>query len=95
MFGKAFKSRANYVFDYKPRYYDVRKERLENLKKKYEEDNVIDEDFKPSLIKGSIKTDWKRNKHVAHDKKANLRLAIIIAILVGFFAYTLELHKLF
>ena len=36
MFGKAFKSRANYVFDYKPRYYDARKERLENLKKKYQ-----------------------------------------------------------
>ena len=94
MFGKAFKSRANYVFDYKPRYYDERKERLENLKKKYATDGV-EGDFKTTLIKSGLKTDWKRNKHVAHDKKANIRLALIIAILVGFFAYTLELHKLF
>ena len=35
MFGKAFKSRKHYVFDYKPRYYDERKERIENLKLKY------------------------------------------------------------
>ena len=95
MFGKAFKSRANYVFDYKPRYYDERKERLEKLKKQYENVDGSDEDFKPSLIKSGLKTDWKRSKHLAHDKKANLRLALIIVILVGFFAYILDLHKLF
>ena len=36
MFGNAFKPRAHYVFNYKPRYYDERKERLEKLKEKYE-----------------------------------------------------------
>ena len=35
MFGNAFKPRSHYVFDYKPRYYDERKERLEKLKAKY------------------------------------------------------------
>jgi len=35
MFGKAFKPRAHYVYDYKPRYYDERKERLQQLKDKY------------------------------------------------------------
>jgi hypothetical protein len=95
MFGKAFKSRANYVFDYKPRYYDERKERLEKLKKQYENVDDNDEDFKPSLIKSGLKTDWQRSKHLAHDKKANLRLALIIVILVGIFAYILDLHKLF
>jgi hypothetical protein len=95
MFGKAFKSRANYVFDYKPRYYDERKERLEKLKKQYENVDDNDENFKPSLIKSGLKTDWQRSKHLAHDKKANLRLALIIVILVGIFAYILDLHKLF
>jgi hypothetical protein len=95
MFGKAFKSRANYVFDYKPRYYDERKERLEKLKKQYENVDDNEEDFKPSLIKSGLKTDWQRSKHLAHDKKANLRLALIIVILVGIFAYILDLHKLF
>ena len=36
MFGSFFKPRAHYVYNYKPRYYDERKERLENLKKRYE-----------------------------------------------------------
>ena len=95
MFGKAFKSRANYVFDYKPRYYDARKERLEKLKKQYEGNDDTEQEFKSSLIKSGLKTDWQRSKHIAHDRKANLRLALIIAILVGIFAYILELHKLF
>ena len=96
MFGKAFKSRANYVFDYKPRYYDERKERLEKLKNKYLNiDNEHIEKFKPSLIKSGLKTDWQRSKHIAHDRKSNLRLALIIVILVGIFAYILDLHKLF
>ena len=97
MFGKAFKSRANYVFDYKPRYYDERKERLEKLKKKYSQnsENQTEEKFTSSLIKDSLKQEWKRSKHVAHDKKANLRLVLIITLLVGIFAYLLDLHKLF
>jgi len=95
MFGKAFKSRANYVFDYKPRYYDERKERLEKLKKQYQTETYTEEDFSSSLIKNGLKNDWKRNKHIAHNKSANLRLALIIVILVGIFAYILDLHKLF
>jgi len=95
MFGKAFKSRANYVFDYKPRYYNERKERIEKLKNKYHNNDSDQEEFKSSLIRSSLKTDWSRNKHIAHDKKANLRLALIIAMLVGTFAYILDLHKLF
>ncbi len=95
MFGKAFKSRPNYVFDYKPRYYDERKERLEKLKQKYSNNGTNDANFKSSIIKNSLKQDWNRSKHIAHDKKSNLRLAVIIAILVGIFAYILDLHKLF
>lgn len=95
MFGKAFKSRSNYVFDYKPRYYDARKERLEKLKKKYQTNEDTEDDFTMSLSRDSLKADWNRNKHLAHDKKANIRIALIIAILVGIFAYILELHKLF
>ncbi len=96
MFGNAFKSRPNYVFDYKPRYYDARKERLEKLKKKYQTDNKETEDnVVMSLTRDNLKADWNRNKHLAHDKRANIRIALIIALLVGIFAYILELHKLF
>ena len=34
MFGTPFKQRAHYVFNYKPRYFNERKERLEKLKGK-------------------------------------------------------------
>ena len=95
MFGNAFKSRANYVFDYKPRYYDARKERLENLKKKYANKDASDEDFEITLSKDNLRANWNRNTHLAHDKKANLRLALIIVILVGIFAYLFLDIKLF
>lgn len=95
MIGNAFKSRPNYVFDYKPRYYDERKERLDNIKKKYANKENDDFIMSTSISKANLKTEWKRSKHVAHDRKSNLRLALIIVILVGIFAYYLDLHKLF
>ena len=96
MFGNAFKPRAHYVYNYKPRYYNERKERLEYLKKKYENNDTSSDEFpKISLTKEKLKSDWKREKKVAADKGVNRRLAIIIAILVGILAYFFELHKLF
>ncbi|MEE9348878.1 MAG: hypothetical protein V3U80_02400 [Flavobacteriaceae bacterium] len=96
MFGRAFKSRANYVFDYKPRYYNERKERLDSLEEKYHGNKESsDENYKMSLSKENLRSDWNRNKHMAHDRKANLRLALIIVILVGIFAFLFVDHKLF
>jgi hypothetical protein len=97
MFGKLFKPRAHYVFDYKPRYYDERKERLQKLEEKYhgkEGDNDFEQP-KIRLTKNNLKNDWIKNKRSATDKSSNLRLAIIIALLVGLVAYILELHTLF
>jgi len=96
MFGKLFKPRAHYVFDYKPRYYNERKERLKQVEAKYSNDKNSDEDS-PSfrLSKNNLKNDWVKNKRSATDKSTNLRLAIIIAILVGIVAYIFEIHTLF
>lgn len=96
MFGKLFKPSSHYVFNYKPRYYDERKERLRNLEKKYHNPDESDiEISKISLTKNNLKNDWVKNKRSATNRSANLRLALIIAILVGIAAYILELHKLF
>ena len=35
MFGNAFKTRSYNVFDYKPRYYNERKERIRKLEESY------------------------------------------------------------
>lgn len=96
MFGSAFKPRAHYVFNYKPRYYDERKERLENLKRKHENKEASNTDStKLKLTKDQLKSDWKRQKKIVSSNGVNRRLAIIIAILVGILAYLFELHKLF
>jgi hypothetical protein len=85
MFGNLFKQRSHYVFDYKPRYYDARKERLKNLEKG---SNII-------FTKTNLKSNWARNKKSVADRNANRRIVIIIAILVGLLAYFFELHTLF
>lgn len=96
MFGKLFKPSSHYVFNYKPRYYDERKERLQNLEKKYHNPDVNEPEIsRISLSKNNLKNDWVKNKRSATNRSTNLRLAIIIAILIGIAAYILELHKLF
>ncbi|MEN8186603.1 MAG: hypothetical protein ABFR05_05690 [Bacteroidota bacterium] len=96
MIGNFFKTRSHYVFDYKPRYYDERKERIESLKKKYEKEGDDDDDIKKiTLSKDQLRQDWARHKKSTHNRNVNIRLAIIIAILVGLAAYIFELHKLF
>ena len=96
MFGKLFKPRAHYVFDYKPRYYNERKERLKNLEEKYHGNkDASKESVQMTLSKSNLRNDWVKNKRSATDKASNLRLAIIIAILVGIVAYILEIHTLF
>jgi Flp pilus assembly protein TadB len=96
MFGKLFKPRAHYVFDYKPRYYDERKERIKQLEKKYSKSNTSDEEVNEiKLTKNNLKNNWVKQKQTSADKATILRMAIIIAILVGIVAYLFDLHTLF
>ncbi len=97
MFGNAFKSRAHYVYNYKPRYYNERKERIEKLKRQHanETEGQTDDLPKITLSKDKLKADWQRQKKITSNAGVNKRLAIIIAILVGIVAYIFELHKLF
>ena len=94
-FNGVFKARANYVFDYKPRYYDEKKERIKKLEQQYAKNKDASLENHINLSKETLKREWKKNKHVAHDRKANRRLAIIITLLVGIVFYVLELHTLF
>jgi uncharacterized membrane protein len=97
MFGNAFKPRAHYVYNYKPRYYDERKERLEKLKEKYKNKDKVrpDSDLpKITLTKDNLRSSWTRHKKASSNRNVNIRLAIIITILVGLLAYIFELHKL-
>jgi len=96
MFGKIFKSKSHYVFDYKPRYYNERKERITDLEKKYNKDgHLTDEEYKVTLVKNNLKNDWIKASKKVSENGTNVRLAIIIAILVGISAYILDIHTLF
>jgi len=96
MFGKIFKSKSHYVFDYKPRYYNERKERISDLEKKYNKDeHLTDEEYKVTLVKNNLKNDWVRSTKKVNANGTNIRLAIIIAILVGIASYILDIHTLF
>jgi len=88
MLGNLFKPRSHYVYNYQPRYYDERKERLKNLENENSEREI-------SFDKGNLKSKWTRAKKASADRKANLRVALIIAILVGLVAYVFEIHTLF
>jgi len=87
MLGNLFKPRSHYVYNYQPRYYDERKERLKTLENENEREISFD--------KGNLKSKWTRAKKASANKSANLRVAAIVAILVGIVAYVFEIHTLF
>ena len=89
MLGNLFKQRSHYVYNYKPRYYDEKKERFKNLENENGERQIS---FKDT---GNLKSKWLRAKKSTADRNANRRVAIIIAILVGIVAYIFEIHTLF
>ena len=98
MFGKAFKTRSYYVFDYKPRYYDERKERIKRLEEKYANNKNIESDsdiLDVDFSKNNLRQAWKKSKSSSNNRKTSLRLAFIITILVGIAAYILDFHHLF
>lgn len=95
MFGKAFKPRSHYVFDYKPRYYDERKERLEQLKQKYASEKELEGETRIRFSKNNLRNEWVKSKKTAGDRSTTIRLAVIITILVGIATYIFDLHRLF
>ncbi len=95
--GGAFKPRSYYVFNYTPRYYDEKKERIEKLKEKYANEDQSphnEDDITIAFSKDNLKSAWKKSKKTSGNSKTTRRLAFIIAILVGIVAYLFELHKL-
>jgi len=74
-------------FEYKPIYFDERKQNLENKVKKYKDqkESIEKGTYKPE-IKGKFKSSYTRNITKKQKKASNLRLAVII-IFFGVIAY--------
>ena len=92
MFKTPFKPTGHYVFDYKPRYYNERKERLDALEQRYKyEKNEDDNDYEVTLSTNNLKNEWSRSKsNASSDSKTTYRLALIITILIGIAFYILK-----
>ena len=74
-----FKHRGPKSFEFKPRYYDARKERLEELKKKY---NGANPPLSGSAgFRDKIQSQWHSDRSRTV-QSSNIRLVVIIAILV-------------
>lgn len=70
-----FKSHRAKQFEFKPRFYDARKERIEELRKKYaksDESNASRQDFR---------REWERHKPVRGNSSSSFRLLLIIVVL--------------
>ena len=91
-----FKQRANKSYSYTPRYYDERKERLEELKKSKE--SRSDEDYFRGYRKRSFRDDWKSQRKASTSLNTRVRFFVIL-IFLFMFAYvalrTINLDNLF
>lgn len=91
-----FKQHANKTYNYTPRYYDARKERLENLLKNKEVKN--DSEYFEGYRRKSYRDDWKAARNAQTSLNARLRFYVILAFLIMFAAVAIKyinLDKLF
>ncbi|MCF8714842.1 hypothetical protein JM658_08375 [Joostella atrarenae] len=77
-----FKSRANKAYNYTPRYYDERKERLENLMKSKEPRS--NEDYFKGYRKKSYRDDWKTVRSTSSSMNGRIRFIVILIFLLMF-----------
>ncbi len=80
MFSTFFKQRKNKRYNYTPRYYDERKERLDNLKKKH--GLIEDENKDKRYTRTNFRDEWKQNSKIRNDRNSRVRFLVILAFLL-------------
>ena len=76
-----FKTPRHKSFNYTPRYYDERKERMEERIKNAEQELGLNKGgYSPTIKKGSFREYVQRGKAVKH--QSNFRLIVILAALL-------------
>jgi cytochrome c-type biogenesis protein CcmH/NrfG len=78
-----FKQHKNKTFNYTPRFYDERKERLNNLKKKYgvDENEEANKTEKKSHTRVSFRDEWKQQRKERVNRNSRIRFLVILLIL--------------
>ena len=85
-----FKQNRAKRFEFNPRFYDERKERIEELKKKYASEGKSTEGIR-TIQRGSLKSDWRSGDTRAEKVGSSNRLLLIIVI--ALFALTYLILK--
>lgn len=80
-----FKQNRNNYYNYKPRYYDARKERIDNLIKA-KEARLNEEKLNGPRRKKNFREEWETMKSMNKGGNSQLRFMIILIFLI-FFAY--------
>ncbi|MEL6918925.1 MAG: hypothetical protein AAFO99_14495 [Bacteroidota bacterium] len=79
-----FKQNRNKSYNYTPRYYDERKERIEKLRK--EKAARSDQEYFKGYRRKSFREDWKTMKSMDRNRNSQYRFFIIL-IFLFIFAY--------
>jgi len=87
-----FKTQKPKAYNYKPRYYDERKERLEALRKSKE--SRSDEEYVKGYRPKGFKDNWKAARKSSDNKNSRLRFIVILILLLLFAWYALKEIKL-
>lgn len=75
-----FKQNRNKTYNYTPRYYNERKERLENLMKK--KGQKTDADYLKGYRRKSFREDWKTEKGMQDSRNSRLRFFVVLIFLL-------------
>lgn len=75
-----FKQQRNKTYNYTPRYYDERKERLENIRKQKEAGK--DKGYFDEYRRKSLREDWKAVRSKNQNKNSRIRFIIILILLL-------------
>jgi hypothetical protein len=80
-FGFLSKTGRHKRFNFVPRYYDERKERLELKRKMYQEQELDSDKQRTEMFRDSLQQTWSRGKYVRKQKNsANMRILLLILL---------------
>lgn len=80
---KFMKVNRNKRFEYTPRFYDERKERLQKMREAYSDDSEADDAQRREKLRENMKHSWGlESAHTQQSRAANIRLIIILAALL-------------
>ncbi len=74
-------------FNFHPRYYDERKERLQKKIELYSGENKSENRVRSIKFRANLEDNWGNSNHKSQALRSNIRLLVILAIIIMLFYY--------